>query len=459
MLQILYGGMIVSAIIPLATPYWFLAPVPVIGMVGLMVLHRHPSLGYAALVFLIPFGSLRKIGDVNVPWLIAGGMMLVLFMGYMQRKEWPRELKAPVFTPLLLVFLTAISTALFASHNDAMKNAILHGAALVFVFLGVASITPHFYRDTLPKVLVSSSLISVLMALAGSVLGISIFSLSNESGTFVRSVGGALDANNLSLMTVFVIPILVHRMFHARDVFTRMLMMGALPLYLLAIVTTLSRSGFLALLLCLTLLVWHYGRRFLHARNLGVLLTVGLLGMVVMQPMIPASFWERQASLGKWEDSSLGRRSSYLLVAWRAFKDSPVFGHGPGGFYHIYADSYEARQFARKDKELGRRAHNTYLEILVGMGLVGLGFYLWALAISLRQFFRAERIIYQYGDWELVDLTASYRISFMSLMAFLMVFSEEHHKYLLLALPLAQAAFMVAQREGEVTSLKDGSSR
>ncbi len=430
----------------MATPYYYLAPLPALALVGALLLSRNPDLGYYAIVFLIPYGAFRKIGGINVPWLFAGLLVLIIIRRIVVEKRLPDYFRANLLAPMvILVIIGLLSARLSPFPEVAYKNTALHAAAIVFVVLGMAFLSRDGFHRTLPKVLITSISIGSVLALLGFFFHISLFAKSPKSGIYSRSVGASIDANNLSLMTIFIIPLLVHQLFHARTRGMRIFSLGLLLLNLLTIVTTYSRSGLLVLIWCGFLLFIHYGRQFLKPRNFGVLLALFFMGTAAILPLIPASWWERQASIGKMNDTAMNRRVSYLLVAWDTFLEAPFLGSGPGTFYNRYENSEIALLHARKGKDLGRRAHNTYLEIVVGTGVLGLTFYVWTLWLGWKNFRGAERTFWDKNQREQANLTASYRIAYLSLLTFLLFFSEEHHKYLLLSLPLSHVARRVAE--------------
>lgn len=439
----------------LATPYYFLSPLPAMGLLFFLALARQPQWGYYLLVFLIPFAAFRKLGEINIPWLVAMALILVLAVRFLLERRLPQAFRANFLFPLFLLLLVSGASAMLSSFPAiAYKHTALQGAAILFILLGLACLDEEGYRRGVPAVLVWSIALGSVMAVAGFYFNLQLFAQEQVSGAFVRGRGGAIDSNNLCLMTIFAMPFLVYRFVHAATGRGRMMAVALMVINLLAIVTTYSRSGFLVLLLCTGMLIIHY-RQLFSVRKLGLALVTGMLLLASLLPMIPETFWERQASLVSWEDTSLQRRTSYLAVAWESFLTHPVLGAGPGTFKELYGDSDEALAHARKGKQLERRAHNTYLEVLVGTGVIGLTLFLSVVGRALLNFFRAEREFRRAGEPGMVALTASYRIAFTSLLIFFLTFSEEFHKYLLLSLPLSHWALQLAREhaagKGEVT--------
>jgi O-antigen ligase len=77
------------------------------------------------------------------------------------------------------------------------------------------------------------------------------------------------------------------------------------------------------------------------------------------------------------ELAQLSGRAEMWSIAMKSFEQSPVFGHG----YYIMTDT---GYFMVWGKQQWQTAHNAYLHILTGLGLVGMVFLAWALGSALR---------------------------------------------------------------------------
>jgi O-antigen ligase len=79
-------------------------------------------------------------------------------------------------------------------------------------------------------------------------------------------------------------------------------------------------------------------------------------------------------------------RFQMAASALNIFKDYPILGVGPGNYGGLMQDYYpDQAKGARKHLH----AHNTYLEVLAEMGILGLLSLLWILALFFRQGYRA----------------------------------------------------------------------
>src|SRR5262249_11400520 len=71
--------------------------------------------------------------------------------------------------------------------------------------------------------------------------------------------------------------------------------------------------------------------------------------------------------------SSVGMRLSFLYESVRLIKEKPFFGHGTAVFPHVYKPPYMPK-FIYEDlkKEVLRDPHNTYANVTLQIGLLGL---------------------------------------------------------------------------------------
>jgi len=191
----------------------------------------------------------------------------------------------------------------------------------------------------------------------------------------------------------------------------------------------------------------HYIKR-LTPRYVGLvalILTLGLAGAMVS---IPESVVQRMASLsGDEQDSSIGRRVSYLYVGWDAFLQHPWLGVGLDGFREVYAQSDYAREFEKEGKTNKRAAHNTYVEVAVGTGITGLIGFGLLIYMTLRDFHRARQTLLRQQREKLADLVHAYRLSFWALLFFFLFLSSLYLEYFWLGLAISQVGLRVAQRE------------
>ncbi len=434
--------LVLASVALLATKYYLLAAAPSLALLLFLLLYRRPDLGFYLVVFLIPFGGFRKIEGpftLNVPWLLASLLLLVVAVRLLPGKQLPSGINSPLWKWLLLYFAVClISAFLSAFPATAFANIGLQLVSYLFILLGMTLVSSEGLRRWLPGVLVASISISSLLAVLGTFFNLPLFA-EKHGEELVRGIGGSIDPNNMSLMILFVVPFLARASLGARGRVRRLVMIALLALNLGAIATTFSRGG--ALMTVVTgVFVLREVVRVMRPKTVVLGLAFVAAGLVTFLSFLPSTYWDRMASLFSWEDTALSRRSTYIVVGRDASLRDPVFGSGPGTFRDLYAGSEEAQRFAREGRTTRRYAHNTYLEVLVGTGVLGLAVLLAILLCADLAFGRAARRLEADGDLSGASLVRAYRIGFRVVCLYLFIFSDAYHKYLLLSLGASHVA-------------------
>lgn len=128
------------------------------------------------------------------------------------------------------------------------------------------------------------------------------------------------------------------------------------------VVVTHSRGG--ALGLAVGVVVWAVLSRH---RAKAVALTIAATVGVVM--FAPTSFWNRTETIAQYEQdaSALGRLRSWEAGS-RALSESPLLGIGADN----YVEAWD-RYMPRNVRETAYTAHNTWMQVVVELGFLGLG--------------------------------------------------------------------------------------
>ncbi|MFW6456673.1 MAG: O-antigen ligase family protein [Planctomycetota bacterium] len=436
--------MVVTTVLLLTTPHPILAVVPAGALLALLMLEQSPTIGYYLIVALIPFGAYRSAtgtgGYLRIHWVLGVVLVGLAFLHWIPRKGVRRDLYSTMWPLFGLFIILRILASLPSSYpTTAWTHVILLMAACVFVGVTMLFVSKRGFLYILPAVVVFSVTFSSFLSVVGYFFEIPYFAEKAVTGAFKRGTGAAPDPNNLALMIVFAVPFAVHYMLHGRGLIRRGLAGGLILINVLAIITTYSRGGALMFGVMLLGLLIEYRHR-LRPVHLGLVICgLALMGVFTVATA-PTSYWDRLRSLTTAEDSAMQRRLSYVKVAARAFAERPILGHGPGAFRKIYAQTEYAERFQSRDETKERAAHNTYLDILVGSGILGLLVFLGILYVALRNFWVAKKRAGPQGGRKLSVLMGTYRLSFILVLLYLLIFSDPYHKYMLLSLGLSHVA-------------------
>lgn len=441
MLGVTIGALLVVAIGGLLmSPFYFIAPAVPLGIVGLFVLYRYPHLGLLALIFFVPLEGLFAGNKLFTGSKLVGiAMMGIVAMRLLFGHTPIRNLLSRQWIAIFLLLAAFLLSGMFSPYPDLSREMVKDLVTAVVIF--VIAIT---VGDQL-------RLRHLMMALSVSVAitaGMSLF--STQYALQGRATGLMTDPNYFALLLVTAAPFNLYLILHSRPLILKAAWLVLLGLDLMALQKTLSRSGLLVLLLAFATLGWHYRDVFkqLNPRHIGLFIAASAVSLVVMAVVIPDEYVERILSLTNFsgvqnfEDRSLGRRTSYVVVGMQLFKAHPLLGAGPGTFPVYYSLSGFATAFSdgMDELEIFRRAHNTYLELLAETGLSGfLAFVTLALS-GLFNFHRARLHAIALGNRESANEIAHTGATYLALITFLLFLSATQHKYFWTLLALSELA-------------------
>ncbi|MEI8120869.1 MAG: O-antigen ligase family protein [bacterium] len=445
----------VAAVIPLATPYPVAAVAPGLVLVILLISGRFAQFGFFVLVFMIPLDAFTEFSAVyptlSISKFLGIWIVMVALTTILTRKKWPDTLRSNLWPALLAMVIVSFLSFLYSDHYLTVLDN-LRKLFVAILFFGLTLIfvdSEKAFKTLLPKVLVFSAAFGAVLSLLGHLFGISwlVMNVDPDPTVVNRATGAASDPNMFSMMILFSIPLGVHLLFSAATL-RRRLFWGMLFLMEMAtLILTYSRSAAMVLCLLLLLLGMRY-RRHLKPRYTGLVAAGFMAGVILVAVMVPSSYWERHKQALSHDDTSVQRRLSYLAVGRDEFLRCPFLGSGLGTFEIAYANS----KYAFTDPydlwgETARRAaHNVYVEILVGTGLLGLAVFLLIIGLAWRNFRKAAAWSRAGGNEELASVILAYQFAFMAILLHLLSLSSFNHKYLWMSLALSQAALTVAQR-------------
>lgn len=224
------------------------------------------------------------------------------------------------------------------------------------------------------------------------------------------------------------------------------------------VLATLSRGGFLTLLLLALLMVAGRWVRVSRVLVFAVLLAVAA-------PSVPF-FMDRMTATGRalgllegdapaesqQLDGAARTRMTVMLAAGLVFLDHPMIGVGPGQFGPFYSQPYSRNPDIKfRDLPPGDwRAHSLYLEIAAETGVLGLSVFLAMVVVLLRRLW-ALRSRWLHEDSELADLAMALALSLIAyqVSGVFLHLSYQPYYWFLLALAGVAVHVMSTARQGE----------
>ena len=168
------------------------------------------------------------------------------------------------------------------------------------------------------------------------------------------------NPNDLGFLLVLALPMAWHLGITYRNPILRWICRLYIPLGLVGILLTGSRSSLVSAILALTLVPITFPRLNL-AMKTGVVAALAAAVIAVIQ-VVPATTWERLATTGQeLESGTLNERRVIWQAGLELFPRHPIGGVGVGAFPHAVVPflGYE------------KNPHNSYISVLVEQGLVG----------------------------------------------------------------------------------------
>jgi hypothetical protein len=287
-----------------------------------------------------PLGNVARVAVIAV---VVAAIPTVLRAGRMRAP-------GPLHLMVLALFLWFCFSCFWTIDRTATLQA-LRGYAQEFILVWLLwelAHSPNDLRNVLRAYVAGASVVAVLT------IGSFVFSTSAEQ---VRFAAEGQDPNDLARFLDLAFPLAALGFCSESRWPTRLLAVAYVPLGILGVLLTASRSGFLeaivALTGCAVLLFYNHRRGFM----LSLYALPGLLAAAWLT--IPRQTLERLATIpSELAQRNFNQRWDIWLAGWQAFARAPLCGSGAGSFV-------TAAGLAPIDT-----AHNTALALLVEGGMV-----------------------------------------------------------------------------------------
>jgi len=377
-------------------------------------------------------------GTLSAPKLL--GLMLMLswlaLVTAGERENRERIFSHPGFLFVLLLFVGwTLLSATWAEHPAAAIETFTRYLPNAFLFLIVFAAVRT--RDQLLWVLGAF----VVGAFLSGVYGLLVPPPATDLG---RLAGAGGDPNETAAAMVAGLALATALGVAARGKpLVRSACAVAGVICMLALFLTSSRGGLIALGVALIAAVVLGGRqrgRMLAAAGAAVVVTVFYFATIA-----PADVRERVTH----PEGGTGRVDIWT-VGGRMVRDNLVHGVGAGNFptssiHYLLEPGVLLRDDFIVDTP--KVAHNTYLQVLAELGIVGFALFITILLFSLVCAFKAHRIAAAAGDRELDIIARAIVVALVSLYAAYIFVSRDYGKQLWLLLALAPVVLELARRE------------
>lgn len=197
------------------------------------------------------------------------------------------------------------------------------------------------------------------------------------AGTFYRT-------NDLAGYLLLIIPLALGGLFNASQNHWRAYYGTSTLVLAVSLMSTNSRTSWLAMILSLALLLYVYRQQFLRKKTLGIsiLIIVLMIGGLAFNWESIGARLDTLTHLSILKENATSWRIHLLKDAWNMFLDRPVLGYGPNTYGIVLP------QYMQEAGFYSVNPHNYYLQTLAETGLLGgLALLLWlgSLTRGLRQ--------------------------------------------------------------------------
>lgn len=337
-----------------------------------------------------PAGSLRLLQ--RPLWIVSGQLGVVLFvvLGFGVRGDFKPKLV------ILLLFAAMVGMIGFASAGR-WKRIILSAPVVIFIGWWLLSYlwtwnTFGWWTDTqlvLPYVFAGVVLASMLphaefraalVVACYLAIAVTVLELITSPGAAMVNPdgvpgwrGGFGHKNDMGPFMAFAI--LTLACFDRPSRRRLVAVLVAVALIIFSQSTTALSAGLVTLLVCVVL------RRVAAAdRPARATTMIGSVLFVMVCAVLSSTLFPALLGL-RGKDATLSRRTEVWDGVWQAIEQRPWIGYGAGGVWRNPAVE-PARSIMRDLGFTVFHAHNGYLEIMLALGVIGLGIYLW-LVVSI----------------------------------------------------------------------------
>ena len=361
---VIIGGWVLGAVVT-TIHLTFILLLPLALAIGIAVF-RKPHWGLVLLVSLIPAEGVRLLPGSMLSTLprLAGILLVASLIPrfHVWRLIKDRKNRA------IVIFVIALFVSLYAATD--LQSGLIRiwsfSSVAIFYAIIIALIRDFVWLKRICLGWIIGASVTAGLALVQMGTGAHLHAITDGTVKGTARVAGFVgDSNSFALAVLAVVPLIFAEILSRKGFYKKLVFLILAPTNLLAMVFSFSRSGFLSLLSMSVLILI----RFRHSKlPLVTFIGCALIGAAI----IPQEYWDRMSAMlsistaGNFRRSfpSISARAEILKTTPYVFLESPLIGVGVGNVrdrtmeYSSYLDSPKV-------------AHNMYLEVLLGTGLLG----------------------------------------------------------------------------------------
>jgi O-antigen ligase len=342
---------------------------------GILISSR-PAIGLVLVVIFIPLENFNQfnfggISTFEVVFMLSLGFAVLNYLIFRKGESLVQDSQSWLIFALLAVVLISNFVAFDGPRTLERTFRLVRNMALYFFAIFV--IRTRRELQWLIWAFILSGAVSAVYGLY--VYYFNPSALLESSDKVARVIGTMEDPNEFAGAMLIRLMLALSLLSIEMKRYSKLLLIGVVLVLLSSIFLTGSRGGLLGTGLAFLAYAIFSRRKGYWLLVLSVLAVLGIL-------LMPIELQQRIGLVETTENvgNSTDRRTTYLLFSWEVIQESPILGIGLDGFSPAYAQS--EYQYIGSDSD-GRIAHNTYLEFLVGTGVLGFLIFTGLIAVSL----------------------------------------------------------------------------
>lgn len=377
---ILFGILIGSLVAAVASSYLLVHVSPVIAIASvfalpaLLVFLVKPEVGLMLVILVLPLEELNSGGFSAIKLLsvVVFGCAILNYLIFRPNVPLARSPQNGLIVLFVLISVISAFVAIDPARVLDRTLKLLRVLALYFFVINIIRSEKYFH-------------LALWLFVVGGFLS-TLYGFIEPVEVGQRFQGALGQPNGYGLTMTPRIPIALALFLIEKKTWKRFLLIFMLAFISYGIILSGSRGALLAVSLALFLFVLLQKNKLTW---LGLMAIIFAVGFFVMPQEIKArvGISDEPSELG----NSTERRLTYQVYGIDLFQKHPIFGIGLDGFAEAYAQS--EYRFLIQTREL-RVAHNTYLEIATGTGVVGLLPFLGILTVALFLTWKYSQTIY-----------------------------------------------------------------
>lgn len=367
-----FGGMLLGLLTLFVHPWTILALIG--ALVFLSLIFSIPEVGILLSIFLIPFFSLFEHSAFAL-----GALITVTMIGYLIKLVCgKRILKFELLDIAVVLFLVLmyLSGIISAGGKQGFFETFLSCLLIMGYFLVVNLMRTENWLMRCVKALVASGTLVAWIGIVQYCLG--IWGKGNwlDQSYFYDIKGRVVSVfenpNVLASYLLLILPFTLYFMVRSDKKKSKLLSWVAILSNLVCLVFTWSRGAWIAALVCLLVFALFYTKKTMR-------LVFAVCFAIPWLPFVlPQSVVRRFTSIGNMADSSTMYRIYTWKGTWEAIKE--YFFGGIGYGTSAYGEIYP--QFAFAGVEAAAHSHSLFLQLWIGMGIIGLCAFLVVVFLS-----------------------------------------------------------------------------